>query len=70
MLVQFECTYCGFKWTNQVYDIGRDRVYRCLKCDDPNVWTRDISSDKVDYYGTTIVPETKGSKRKKYTGLE
>lgn len=68
MVVQFECTYCGYIWKNHVYEISRDKVYRCIKCDDPNVWTRDISSERIDYYGTTVV--SPDIKRKKFTGTD
>lgn len=50
MLVSFECTYCGEKWTADVWGKPQIEVTKCRKCGDSGLKVKDAAADKIDYY--------------------
>lgn len=55
MLVEIECTYCGFKTERQLYIKSN---ITCDKCGDKKVKLRDRDREKIDYYqGAPEFPE-------------
>lgn len=60
MKVQIECTYCGHKWTETVYQKSSVENMTCIwgNCKDSNLIVRDMSVGKIDYYaGSPPFPE-------------
>lgn len=50
MNVSFECTYCGNKWNEDLYNPSTAKNARCSKCKDrhPKYW--DSKETQIDYY--------------------
>lgn len=44
-----ECTYCGHKWIEQVYNQSAVQGTQCVRCKDRYIKMRDLSS-KINYY--------------------
>lgn len=49
MKVELECTYCAFKWMENIYNQSSLAGKICPKCKDKNLKARDIES-KTNYY--------------------
>lgn len=60
MKVQLECTYCGHKWIETIYNRSATETMTCKhgNCRDSNLIVRDLTTTKVDYYaGSPPFPE-------------
>lgn len=58
MLVDVECTYCGQKWEENVYNQSSLHDMKCKYCKDKNLKFKDKDKSKIDYYqGCPPFPE-------------
>jgi hypothetical protein len=63
MQVEIECTYCGHKEQDDVYNQYSLHGRRCKKCKDSNLKFKDLTQTKIDYYqGCPPFPEKKEKK--------
>lgn len=52
MKVEFECTYCGYRWVEEIWnkDTISSKVCKKGNCRTKNLLARDLQATKVDYY--------------------
>lgn len=64
MEIAFECTYCGFKWTDQLYNERSANNQHCRHCKDKYPKWRKLEDAKVDYYaGSPPFPKKEEEKK-------
>lgn len=60
MRILFECTYCGNRWEDEVWNQSRIESTRCPKCGDKKLKVKDANTAKIDTYkGCPPFPEKK-----------
>ena len=59
MQVMFECMYCGFSWTKNIYNNKTIESESCHKCKDSNIKAYDLSKKNDTYAGSPPFPEKK-----------
>lgn len=51
MIFQFECCYCGYKYTRELFSRASIEAEKCSRCNDTTMKYKEYAEDsKVDYY--------------------
>jgi transcription elongation factor Elf1 len=58
MNAEFECLYCGHKWTDYIWGAGAVKDKQCPHCKDRKLRVRDIDKKNNDPFGYTYDPKT------------
>lgn len=45
-----ECLYCGFSWTESVWNKSHVDSLKCSRCGDLTLKIRDLTKSQIDYY--------------------
>jgi transcription elongation factor Elf1 len=58
--ILFECTYCGHRWEEEIWNQSRIESTKCSKCGDSKLKAKDAAVAKIDgYKGCPPFPEKK-----------
>lgn len=48
---EFECLYCGTKWTDYIYNESSLKNMNCNKCKDTNLKVKKFDKENVNVFG-------------------